>query len=99
MFKVPRKPKKLKNKGCEKKSWDEEKDMIIERVEKKAPAEIIKIDSRLLILANALKTSNASTPVVSSKSFSFFGLRAGESTLISSLFFFDILLTKYYQKS
>jgi len=68
-----------------------------ERRESKTPTAIIKLDKRLPIFADTLKTSSASTPVVSFRDSPLGCLKAGTATIIFFLFFFSISPTTFVQ--
>jgi len=91
MFMTPRKPMTPIDRGSENKNGVEVRMPYKEKRESKAPTAIIKLDKSLPTFSDALKTSSASTLVVSSRSASFRFLKDGEATTISFLFlFFDI---------
>jgi len=85
---TPRKPRAPMDRGSENKNCVEVRIPYKEKRESKAPTAIIKIDKSLPTFSDALKTSSASTLVVSSRSASFRRLKDGEATTISFLFFF-----------
>jgi len=89
------------NRGLENKNCADVKMLYTEKRESKAPTAIIKLDKRLPILADALKTSSVSTPVVSLRSSSSRRLNARAGTTIGSFFllffFFGISPTTIVQ--
>jgi len=88
MFIAPRKPRAPMNKGLEDKNCAEVRMPYTESRESSAPITIIRLDKRLPIFADALKTSRVSTSVVSFRSSSSRCLKPGAATTISFLFFF-----------
>ncbi len=85
---APRKPRAPMDRGSENRNGVEVRMPYKEKRESKAPTAIIKIDKSLPSFSDALKTSSASTPVVSFRSASFRRLKDGEATTVSFLFLF-----------
>jgi len=85
---TPRKPRAPMDRGSENKNGVEVRMPYKEKKESRVPTAIIKLDKILPTFPDILKTSIASTPVVSSRSASFRRLKDGAATTIFLLFLF-----------